>query len=400
MAQVNQVYTIVNTLAKQMYGAEAPAVTDAKGLVALGDMVLSSDKDKSLFTSTLVDRIALTIFSNMREYDTGDTNILRLGWEYGFIVQKIYVELPPAEKNNSWEIGQVDYKPSWAPVIKPSLKQKLFSNVSTFEIPFTIPDYLWKTAFTNAADMARLIDAVFSAQRKSAISMLEGMVNLCRACFMARKLQANKPCGAVNLLKLYNDATGAGLSADKCLTNKEFLRFAAVEVRKWTKRMRRMSVLFNDEGYTRFTPANNLVLTLHDDFDAALVGYLESDTYHDDLVRLTNYSTVPYWQYSGENYAFADTSAINVTIEDDKTVNVSGIIGVAYDYDAMAVLMETRNVTSERNNHDEYTNYYFKYNRGLMNDMSENGIVFYVAEEDYTPVILNSLNNPIIRKKK
>ena len=51
-----------------------------------------------------------------------------------------------------------------------------------------------------------------------------------------------------------------------------------------------------------------------------------------------------------------------------------------YDRDAMGVTITKRNGTTERNNHDEYTNYYNKATYGYFNDMSENGIVFYIAE--------------------
>ena len=47
-------------------------------------------------------------------------------------------------------------------------------------------------------------------------------------------------------------------------------------------------------------------------------------------------------------------------------------------YDMTGKSVGERRSTSERNNHDEYTNYYNKANIGYFNDMSENGIVFYL----------------------
>lgn len=384
MATVKQIFTIMNAVSKQMYGESAPAVTNIDGMVSFGERVLSSDKDKELFTNTLVDRINYIIFSNMRTYDIGEAMMLRLSWEYGFILQKIYVDMPEAVANNSWEISKEGYKPNRVPVIQPTVKQKLFSSMNTFEIPMTIPDFLWNTAFTNARDAARLIDASFSAVRNAAVTMLEATINLTRASFIARKLEGGKKCCAINLLPIYNAKKGTNLKAANWEMDKDFLRFMSVEIMKWCRRMRRMSTLFNEEGYKRFTPSSNLVLTLHDDFASDLIGFMESDTYHNELVKLTNYSTVPYWQFSGE-YDWADSSAINVQVNDTVTVNASGIVAVAYDWEAMAVMMENRKVTSERNNRDEYTDYFHKFNRGLMNDLSENGIVFYVADENYTP---------------
>ena len=90
------------------------------------------------------------------------------------------------------------------------------------------------------------------------------------------------------------------------------------------------------------------------------------------------YDSVAYWQGAGESFDFDDTSAINIKLDAENTVSKKGIIGVIYDYEAMGVTLNERRSTSERNNHDEYTNYYNKANIGYFNDMSENGIVFYL----------------------
>ena len=46
----------------------------------------------------------------------------------------------------------------------------------------------------------------------------------------------------------------------------------------------------------------------------------------------------------------------------------------------MGTSIVERRSSSERNNKDEYTDYYNKANMGYFNDMSENGIVFYMKE--------------------
>ena len=92
------------------------------------------------------------------------------------------------------------------------------------------------------------------------------------------------------------------------------------------------------------------------------------------------YDSVAYWQGAGDSFDFNDTSAINIKLDDTEhgTISKKGIIGVIYDYEAMGVTLNERRSTSDRNNHDEYTNYYNKANIGYFNDMSENGIVFYL----------------------
>lgn len=377
MSKVEQIYTLVNETAKESMGEKAIAVKDVSSLIALGDSVLSSASDTENFLNTLVDRIARTVFS-VRRYESDTEGMVRHPFEFGCIVQKIYVDMPEAKQNNSWEIGKEGYTPVFAPVIKPTAKQKLFKGITTWEVDVTIPDYMLRTAFLNETSMATFIDAIFTAMDNMITLALENNANLTRASFIARKLKGGKPCGAINLLHEYNTLTSASLTVESAMMNAEFLAWASRAINLWVKRMSKMSVLFNEEGYKRHTPKDKIVVNLLQDFTSACDTFLGANTFHDELVKLPMYDSVAYWQGAGESFNFNDTSAIKVKIDESNTIEKKGIIGVVYDYEAMGVTLNERRSTSERNNHDEYTNYYNKANIGYFNDMSENGIVFYL----------------------
>lgn len=381
MSTVNQIFNIVNDTAKQTFGESAITVVDTSTLVALGDEVLKSDENTENFTNTLVDRIGKTIFS-IREYTTDNADgMVREPFEYGCILQKIYVDLPDAKENNSWNIGKEKYTPTFAPVIKPKLEQKLFSKQATWEIDVTIPDFMFRTAFTSPTEMAVLIDAIFTAMDNMMQIALENNKNLTRANFIASKLHSNKPCGAINLLHLYNTLTNQSLTVDDCLRDLGFLKWSTQQINLWAKRLSKMSTLFNEDGYKRFTPQSDLIVNVLQDYDSAINSYLQSDTYHNEMTKIvSNYSTVPYWQGSGLNYTFEDTSKIIVKIDEETTVTETGILAVVYDRDAMGVTITERRGTTQRNNKDEYTDYFNKATYGYFNDLSENGIVFYVKE--------------------
>ena len=377
MSKVEQIYTLVNETAKESMGEKAIAVKDVSSLIALGDSILSSASDTENFLNTLVDRIARTVFS-VRRYETDTEGMVRHPFEFGCIVQKIYVDMPEAKQNNSWEIGKEGYTPVFAPVIKPTAKQKLFKGITTWEVDVTIPDYMLRTAFLNETSMATFIDAIFTAMDNMITLALENNANLTRASFIARKLKGGKPCGAINLLHEYNTLTSASLTVESAMMNAEFLAWASRAINLWVKRMSKMSVLFNEEGYKRHTPKDKIVVNLLQDFTSACDTFLGANTFHDELVKLPMYDSVAYWQGAGESFDFNDTSAIKVKIDESNTIEKKGIIGIVYDYEAMGVTLNERRSTSERNNHDEYTNYYNKANIGYFNDMSENGIVFYL----------------------
>lgn len=380
MATVAQIYTIVNNIAKQTLGQAAVDVIDTTSMVSVGNDILKSDETVDLYVKALTDRIAKTIIS-IRGYMADEIGMIRHAFEYGIALQKIYVDLPQTDQNTSWLVGQDDFEPQYAPVIKPDVKQKIFSNATTFEIDITIPDKILRTAFTSPEGMAIMINAIFVAIDNRMKMALESCTELVRAAFIGRKIKAANKCGAINMLPIFNKVMGKTLTAAQSIYDYDFLRWSAVQIDLWTRRMRKMSTLFNDEGYKRHTPASEMVLTLLDEYDAALKAYMESSTYHAELVKIASrYNTVPYWQGSGEDYDFESTSAINVKLDAETTISQTGILAVAYDIQAMGIMLDSRVTTTERNSRSEYTNYYNKVTRGYFNDMSENGIVFYVAD--------------------
>ena len=130
MSDVKQIYSILNDVAKQTLGTGAIAVVDTQSFISLGDKVLKSDTDTENFLSKLTDRIAKTVYS-VRNYSGINKNLMREPFDYGVIVQKIHVEMPEAKENNAWKIGEQGYTPTYAPVIKPTVSQKLFNKLST-----------------------------------------------------------------------------------------------------------------------------------------------------------------------------------------------------------------------------------------------------------------------------
>ena len=379
MSDVKQIYSILNDVAKQTLGTEAIAVVDTQSFISLGDKVLKSDTDTENFLSKLTDRIAKTVYS-VRNYTGINKNLMREPFDYGVIVQKIHVEMPEAKENNAWKIGEQGYTPTYAPVIKPTVSQKLFNKLSTWEIDVTIPDFMLKTAFLNESSMATFIDAIFTAMNNAMVMCADNNANLIRANFIGNKIHSAKPTQAINLLAQYNTLTSANLTVDSCLRDVDFLKWATMQISLWTKRMRVMSKLFNEDSNSKFTSEDYLVLDVLQDFASSTATFLQSDTYHKELVALPMYNEVPYWQGSGTSFAFPDTSKISVKIDGTNEVTQGGIIAVAYDYNAIGTTINEPRSTTERNNKDEYTNYYNKATIGCFNDLGENGIVFYIAQ--------------------
>lgn len=373
MANVNQIYTIINSIASQALGKTAVVNTDTS-FVNLGTEILSSDKAVDAWFNALIDRIGRTVMA-MREYKANNAELKREPIEFGVILQKLAVQMPDAVKNTSWN-KQSDAASNPFDKSAMTIKQTLFTDFSTWEVDGTIPDSQLKTAFTSASAMAALIDAIFTAMYNSLELSYENTANLCRANFMAlRKAKG------YNLLNMYNAATNHSLTVNSALTDADFLRYSSMMINLVSNRMAVLSRTFNDGSIDKFTPRDMQIINILADFNARFTSYLQADTFHKELVALPNFKAVPYWQGSGTSWSFEDVSAIKVQPSSSEIpIEMNNVVATIYDRDAMGVTIDNRRTKSIYNPKDEYTNYFMKADMGMYNDLSENGVVFYLEE--------------------
>ena len=385
MASVNQIYAMVNDAAKQAMGVEAITVKDTGTLVSLGDQVLSSDINKEKFYNALVDRIGRTVIA-IREYTPKDRAIMRDEMEWGCVYQKISYKMGEATRNGSWVTGK--QTSPYDVEIKTQAVQKLFSKISTYTYEDSIPDYQLFTAFTNANAMGAYISGIYTNMDNALKLAEENLANLAADTYMAGALIKGKATQKRNLLKEFNTATSAGLTVESCLKNVDFLKYASREIKTVIDNMKQMSTLYNAEDMPRFTPDDKLVVEVLGQFASATDTYLQADTFHNELTQLPNYEKVVYWQGSGTSFAFEDVSKINIqnselitTSNATGAIEQSGIIAFVHDYDAAASIIYRRRSHSSYNPRDERYNIFEKADKGYAVDLSENGVVFYIAAE-------------------
>lgn len=411
----NDVFNFINDVVKQTTGLEDVSVANAEDLVSLGNRVLSSDNNVENFMNVLVDRIAKSIVSN-RPYSAKVKSLMMDTFTFGAVLQKIYVDPMKARKSESWGIDDnngagKEYTPIF--IVKPTVKQKLFSGIDTWEIDTSIPDIQIRSAFRNASEMAVMIDAIYTALENSKQMDLEAMANMVYGTAIALRIiyeknpanvtRTNKARVLIDLRKEYNDFYGltegdAGYlaTADDCNRTPEFYRFASKTISDVIAYLEQMSVTFNTEGYHRHTPKDKLRVTMVHDFVSAFNAYLQSDVWHNELTKLPNYTEVPYWQGSGEDWT--DTRKIALQVKTDYTptgvetayeVEQNGIVCVLSDVEAMGMTIDSERLRSEYDNRHEVTALYAKADKGYFVDQSENLVVFVVADEIATPTVVS-----------
>ena len=383
--QVAQIYDIVNTITKEVLGETAVVNEDLSNIVDVGTQVFDANATDA-YVRKLMNQVGKIVFVN-RAYSGVVPSVLMDGWEYGSVVEKVRGELPEATENESWELTNgTSYDPNV--FYQPTVTVKFYNSKTTFEVPVSITEKQVKQSFQNAEQLNSFISMIYNEVDKSMTIKIDELVMRTIDNFIAETVHAEygsegistkSTTKAVNLLKLYNDKFNTELTADKALTTPEFIRFASLIMGTYKNRLARISRLFNIEKKARFTPADKLHVILLNDFVMAADTYLQSDTYHNEFVKLPEASVVPYWQASGQNYDFADISKINVKDSNGDTVQVTGILGVMFDHEALGVCNIDRRVTTNYNPKAEFFSNWYKFDAGYFNAFDENFIVFFVA---------------------
>lgn len=396
--EVKQIYTLINSVSGEVLGRTDIVAEDLTGIVDLGTEVFNQNAVDN-YVKSLVNHIGKVVFVN-RPYAGKVPSVLMDAWEFGSVLEKISADVPEAEENDTWNLTDgTSYDQDV--FHKPTVTAKFFNSKVTFEVPVSITERQVKESFSSAEQLNGFISMIYAAVEKSMTIKTDALVmrtinNMIAETILAdaqdfgataagdmagADLSSASTARCVNLLKLYNDKTGATtkLTAAKAITDPDFIRFASYVMGTYADRMQSISTLFNVGGKERFTPKDMLHVVLLSDFAKAAQTYLYSDTFNRGDVLLPQAETVPFWQGSGTAYDFASTGKINVKeSKGGKAVTVTGVLGVMFDRDALGVCNLDRRVTTNYNAKAEFFNNYYKFDAGYFNDTNENFVVFFI----------------------
>lgn len=385
---VKQIFSIMNDVTNEILGKNDLVAEDLSNIVDVGTEIFDSVATDN-YVKSLVNHIGKVIFVN-RPYSGSVPSVLMDSWDFGSVLEKVQADTPTASENSTWELENGKSYDTNV-FYKPSVSAKFFNSMVTFEVPMSFTERQVKESFSSVSQLNGFLSMIYNAVDRSMAVKIDSLVMRTINNMTATTLNSAHSDGtftgvtdvkAVNLLKLYNDKFGTSLDAESAITNAEFIRYASYTIGLYKDRLGRISTLFNVGGKDRFTPSDELHIVMLSDFAKSAEFYLQSDVRHNELTALPKFDTVAYWQASGTNYNFADTSKIDVTIKDgDKTkdVTATGIIAVMFDHNALGVCNTDRRVTTYYNAKAEFYNNYYKFDSSYFNDCNENFVVFYVA---------------------
>ena len=390
---VSQITTLLNDIIEDMSGQSAAAQTlESTDLVSMGKAIANAGLTEGFFGS-LCNRLAKTVYF-IRVYDPASKRaILRDEHEFGAFVQKVYYAAPDFEDNYEYSVpdnsSPVKYqtKSPYDVTNTVAVSAKIFDVQGTFSLNIVRPVDQIRSAFLSETEMMRFIDGIYLAIENKMKMAEEGLISTAVATAMAYDIENGM---SRNLLSEYNTKFSKSLTADKCLADTDFLRYAGMEIKRTMDFMGVMSTEFNSGSYLTFTGRDSMVLETLSTFADALDIYLTADTYHAEMVDFLgdNYERVPRWQRLADDttQAFAEISEIKIKHSSlsgtgsNHIVNQTGIIAFLHDIEHVAAYFGHRRSWEKYNEIQDLYVHGETARKGYAVDPNANGVVFYVAD--------------------
>lgn len=374
-----QISQLLNSAIKEVVGESELVTENLSNVVTVGNAI-PVDKLDAIFNK-IINKVGNTIIES-KTYNGNPLGILMTDWEYGSILEKIRIDIPDTENNDTWSLVKGTSYDCFK-FSPPTVRAKYFNKAVTFEIAMSYTTEQMKDSFRNAEATTGFWNAVENAIRTSMTANTEMLEYRAVTNMIALKIHNNN--NVINLLAEYKADTGlTDITTAKALNDPDFLRYSAKKIAMYSDYIKSLSMLYNNDGYITHTADADKRLILLSDFAKSVEYNLYSTTFNDEFVKIGKYTTVPYWQGSGTARTFANNSKIDLTVAnlngENQTVQKSGIVGVLFDVNGCCVCRKNYRVLSMPVPKGEFINYWYKFDAMYMNDTACNFIVFTIED--------------------
>ena len=383
-----QIYSMMNTVASEMWGESAVTVKDTSSFYSMGERVADmAEVGRDKFLGVIADKVGRTVYRNL-DATVDFPGLMVEAYQFGAMLEKIDVQPFEAVESNWVNVGEVGFTPSLYNIKKPNVTAKYFKDSATFQFNVTIPDKLFASAFRSEGDMDRLISYIMNSFETSMTLYVSYLNRTLVNAAIAEKMEAGN--NIINAVTLYNTAYGLtgddAIDEDTALNTPQFLRFLGKLVRDTIKYMSEPSVLYNDDGMVRATARDNMHVLLATAFVSAYETNFQSDSFNKELVSLPYFYEYPWLSGpSTTEPTVESTTTIKVQTKSGATVEATHIVGVIADRQAIFTGYFDRFSAADRNNRDRYTNYTVGNTQQSCIDLSENMCVIVLKDPTVTP---------------
>ena len=390
-------YQIVNAAYKQAVGASAVDTITlddfVDGGVAFASLTMSRDK----FLKALIDQ-TVNFYTQESFEDNYEDPYYVESRRFANVVQMIHASVGDVTESHAWKDftpttsqGVTTYKTVGTYEVRPpQVDTSYYTKTNSWELQVSITEEQLVDGLKSAEELRGLVDYIFVVTQNKLLAHRKQLNALNRNAFIAEKILYAGSQGAtglhvVNLLTEYNKQRGKNIATEAAFrADPDAMRFASAQLPLYAKYMKEQSAVFNTKGYdNQFIPSGRLVTEINSAFESDLQEVAYSTTYHDELVRISDYISTPAWQgfgVQGQNTVPADfdqVTSIDVSVESGD-VKKSGIVALMVDkYAILHTIRSERVSTVWMDPEALYLNFYQHRDQYMVN-LGQNGVVFTI----------------------
>lgn len=376
---VAQINGIVNQAYGMSIGKSDFTPIDLTTMVDIGSLEL--DDIREPFTKALIALVTKNWFTDTSYRSLYNDPFFVDENEFGLITQLISATVPEVQENPAWTnfvsgVSKVGEYVVYLPVVD----TRYYTKMSSWALPITISWSQWKPAMHDAEELVNFVNYILMIVDNAILLHRENMNMANRNNYIAERIQQQDGVSVIDLVAEYQQtqATPVSMTQAQALNDPGLLRYAIERMWEIAEYFQKQTVKFNSAGKKRFTPKDRIVLQILSAFDGRITGSLLSDTFHDKLLTIPNYETVPFWQGIGDA-TFRDTSAIHVTTSTG-ALETNGIVALMADKWSIMHTIKSERVGSQNFNIEDVTLYSYQFTDQYLNDLTQNGVVFVVRD--------------------
>lgn len=399
------VYQIINAASKALFGADTTLqAVDTTSFVSVGETMLRTGYTNTLNALSVV--LGRTIIA-ARPYKGRYQLINRYDNEFGIIQRKISFFYDDFEPSQDWntDINPETLKDGQSvdhyKIRKQYPLEMNFCGIKVLQKHYTRFRKQLKIAFRNEEEFAKFY-AGMTIEVSNELEMMREtesqLLTLNHMVSLYYQSLNGYPEMAVNLTKGYNDLYGTAYTSAQLRTTyaKEFLAYAVETIKLAHLKLKRNTVTYhmtpiktNDAGQElmllRHTPREKQRLFLYAPFIIGSEARVLPEVFNDNYLKIENYEPVEYWQNPNDPARIlltATTTSRAGQAVSTGVVDIPYVLGMLFDADSLAVNFGSEDViTTPVNAAADYYNVYHHWRKSYNDDITENGILFYMADE-------------------
>lgn len=356
---------------------------DVSNISDFGQAYEDLDQESQMkFKENLITLVTKQVFV-AKEYTKWGIDITRSFDSGNGVLQKIRMPLQyDAEDSTSVFENPQDYLQHFVDF---EVTSKYFYKPATKRLTVTISDNILRGLFLSMDNASKFIAMIWNSVNNTMAIHLDTLSMAVINTATAAVLKQGQVTQKYNLLEMYNTFAGNTLTVEQALRDAGFHKYAKSIIMRTKDMMSAPSGLYNMARIVSQTTDRDSYFWTLSDFTRTADEYLLSDTYHKDLVKIPNSTSVNRWQGTGEDGSFGEVSKISIkttfpgsTVPE--TFEQDGIIAIIANKDAVAITDIEESTTSEYKAKDRYTAFYPQHVSKSQIDLDEDYVVFYMAE--------------------